>query len=107
MVPVRRMRAAMSAARLAALHAMLELRAMSKARVADLDVICVAGFTDEDRARQFTMYRAEHATAEAAKQLLRRGVSSEWGDQAAFANSGRGWETGSKRWPNPAPRAPL
>jgi len=29
------------------------------------------------------------------------------GDHAAFANCGPGLETGSKRWPNPEPSAPL
>jgi hypothetical protein len=35
------------------------------------------------------------------------GASRNWGDHAAIANCGPGLETGSKRWPNPEPSAPL
>ena len=35
------------------------------------------------------------------------GVSKDWGDHAALANDGRGWEIGSNSWPNPEPSVPL
>ena len=35
------------------------------------------------------------------------GASRKWGDHAAVANGGPEVETGSNRWPNPEPSAPL
>jgi hypothetical protein len=35
------------------------------------------------------------------------GLSRDWGDYAAFANVGSGWDTDSNRWPNPESSVPL
>jgi hypothetical protein len=47
------------------------------------------------------------AIAVEARYPARWGLSRDWGDYAAFANVGSGWDTDSNRWPNPESSVPL